>query len=265
MGACSQEHKYGFVQVHAKAEPALHVLQDLGRRRHDPCPGPTLNALRGIKLADGDRLPVAPHGRVATGSAVAVAAHVHECRVALRNLTNKVRICRSRRPHDPTGVVPKGIPETLQELCDTNTLAAPRLGHHKIPLESAAMATVIHLEAISVVKHVIVDPIETRTIVIIHALCSTIVRPYEVVSDFVHCGLKRCVAQAMGNVRKERLSVPRIDRAMISALTASVEDQVVFNNVTTTKAIIEVDCCPWQVEHNIVAECGTRRLGLEPP
>ena len=50
---------------------------------------------------------------------------------------------------------------------------------------------------------------------------------------------------------------------MVAALTARVEEHVLVHGVAAAEAIVEVEASTGKVEHDIVAQCGLRSLGLE--
>ena len=63
--------------------------------------------------------------------------------------------------------------------------------------------------------------------------------------------------------RNVRQSIPAVERSVVAAFAASVEQQIRRHLVPTAEAVVEVDCGPWNVEHDVVADRGPRSFRLE--
>ena len=49
---------------------------------------------------------------------------------------------------------------------------------------------------------------------------------------------------------------------MVSGLAARIENEISLNQFTSSNRIVEVDGCPWHVEHNVFPYGGESGLGM---
>lgn len=50
---------------------------------------------------------------------------------------------------------------------------------------------------------------------------------------------------------------------MVTTLSASVQQQVLLNEISSTEAVVEVDRCSWAIEEDILLDSGLSRHSLE--
>jgi hypothetical protein len=62
--------------------------------------------------------------------------------------------------------------------------------------------------------------------------------------------------------REEGLPVPRVEGAVVAALAARGEDEVVRDLIAAAKAVVGVDAGARPVEKHVALDGGLRRLGL---
>ena len=85
------------------------------------------------------------------------------------------------------------------------------------------MATVIHFEAIRVEEHIFVNGVVAGTVVIVNSSSCAIIRKDKVTADQ---SLRRFKAWNLWHVCEKSLSIPSVDRAMISRLPTGVPNQI---------------------------------------
>jgi hypothetical protein len=114
-------------------------------------------------------------------SVVAVVFECHNVWVALGNRGNLINTGGVAASHDNACVVPISI--TVAWLERTNVKAVlPVIGvcHHEVGIEVRVMSAVVHFHPIRRIHHIVVDAIETASIVSIESLRSSICAAHKI-------------------------------------------------------------------------------------
>lgn len=120
------------------------------------------------------------------------------------------------------------------------------------------MSAIVHLEAVRRVEDVRVDVVKGRAVVVVDALGRAVVGRDIVLA---YDDGQRAEGGRSALAVQEGLPVPAVDRAVVAALSAGVEDDVMLDEVAAHRAIVEVDRRARQVEHEVARDGGACGLG----
>ena len=83
-------------------------------------------------------------------------------------------------------------------------------------------------------------------VVVVDTLLQVVVVNEEVVPQLAPRHLHGRLPSADGG--EERLAVPRVERSVVTTLTARREDEVLLHKITSTHAVVEVDSGAWALK-----------------
>mmetsp|Transcript_36501 Transcript_36501/g.114634 ORF Transcript_36501/g.114634 Transcript_36501/m.114634 type:complete len:403 (-) Transcript_36501:1292-2500(-) len=145
----------------------------------------------------------------------------------------------------------------------------PLRAHAEAPADIGVhVGVVVVVVAAKVVLHalpavdeeVVVCLVVRRAVVIVDILLRAVVVDEEVVMDLAPRHRHR--GAAVAHRREEGLAVPRVERAVVAALAAGGEGEIVRNLVAAAEAVVGVDPGARPVEEDIAAHRRLRRLRL---
>jgi len=99
-------------------------------------------------------------------------------------------------------------------------------------------------------------------IIVDGATIGVAVRDDEIIIDL---SLRRHVrGHARGDGGQVSLPVPGVDGAVVAALAAGVKQEIRFDVVAAAETVVDVVTGPWDLEADVVHQCGLGCFGLEP-
>ena len=109
--------------------------------------------------------------------------------------------------------------------------------------------------------HVLVVLPKQRTVIVVDLFRTAVVRDQKVPEHVPERHNRRGLPGPHGG--QKRLSVPAVNRAVVAALAAGVEEDVCRNDVATPEAVVEIEPSPGEIEDHVPTQRRLRGLGLK--